>query len=72
MKTKKTKSNKGAEALRAYLDSTGMSVREMARRAEVSYQTAFYHLQGKNRIGGIAARRYHKHLGISLEKLIGE
>jgi len=71
MKNEAKVNQTGAEAIAAFREATGLSVREIAKRAGLSYQAVYYHLQGKHTIGGEAARKYHQNLGISLDKLLG-
>ena len=66
-----SKEKYGIQALEAYRELSGLSVRELAKRAGLSYQAVYYHLKGQHSIGVDAARKYHKNLGISLDKLLG-
>ncbi len=71
MKKKKQKNSSGAEALRAYLDISEITVRELAEKCGLSFQVVYGHLSGKFRIGEKAAKRYREKLGISYDKLLG-
>ena len=62
----------GKTALRQYLDLTGLSYREAARRTGLTHQTVFMHARGKTPIGATSALIYYRVFGISLEKLLAD
>jgi len=64
--------NMGKTALRQYLDLTGLTYREAARRTGLTHQSVFVHARGKSPIGAASALIYHKVFGISLEKLLAD
>jgi len=72
MKKKKSKESSPKTALRQYLDLTGLTYREAAKRCGLTHQTVFIHATGKAPIGAKAALMYHRAFNLSLEKMLSD
>jgi len=62
--------NKGQEFLRSYMDMTGITVAELAKKTGLTRQFIYLVLDGTNQIGLNSARKLHKSLGVSYDKIL--
>ena len=56
--------------LRQYLDLSGLTYRQAAKKTGLTHQTIWLHATGQKPIGGKSAVVYHNVFGISLDKLL--
>ena len=70
MRDKKFNNNKGQVFLKSYMDMTGISVAELAKKTGLTRQFIYYVLDGTNQIGLASARKLHKTLGVSYDKIL--
>jgi len=56
--------------IKIYLDLSGLTYREAAKKTGLSQQAVWLHATGRSGMSGRAAFAYHKAFGLSLEKLL--
>jgi len=62
--------NKGQVFLKSYMDMTGITVAELAKKTGLTRQFIYLVLDGTNQIGLNSARKLHKTLGVSYDKIL--
>ena len=70
MKTEKLTENKGQAFLKSYVAMTGISVADLAKKTGLTRQFIYNVLDGTNQIGLASARKLHKTLGVSYDKIL--
>ena len=70
MKTEKLTENKGQAFLKSYMNMTGITVAELAKKTGLTRQFIYNVLDGTNKIGATSAIKLNKTLGVSYDKLL--
>ena len=70
MKTNNLNDNKGQAFLKSYMEMTGITVAELAKKTGLTRQFVYNVLDGTNQIGAVSARKLNKTLGVSYDKIL--
>ena len=62
--------NKCQAFLRSCMSTTGMSIADLAKKTKLTKQFIYNILNGSSKIGASSARKLHKTLGVSYDKII--